>query len=314
MKPLFIILLFALLASIDNKIQEKTILVLGPIRSGKSCFVNSMLGEYLAPVGTDDGEQTTILSKSFEGKIENLNLKLKIIDTVAISNNNYSDLFDMINYHSESGQGIDLILLFTSLRDENPSLKLDLDKIKFFLKEMRGISLIVTKTEDFEDKKKFKKLESIDKISESYGLIRNFIVFDSECDGSFHKNLANNVYSKLNKSIIYSNEFLRSRIIEIRNQIKFLDSQTNMSMEEKLKFIYSNNFDENSPEVNEVLYFEIAKATVLILGSLTMSYLVIFRKKVTEISNLSKNKPVDISADVTNEQIIKKPLSSWFKR
>jgi tRNA U34 5-carboxymethylaminomethyl modifying GTPase MnmE/TrmE len=304
MKKFLLILYLTFLPEILNSTnEEKSILLIGPLRSGKSCFVNSILGRNLAIVGDDDGEQTTQVSFPYQGKIDDLDLKLRIIDTAPLTNNNYSYLFDIIKDQSEytGKQGIDLILLFSSLRDENPSLKFDLEKIKFFLNEMKGVSLIVTKTSGLGAQKKLTKLENISKISHTFGLNENLIEFNSDCSGSWDIDLAkkiNTILKSRSRSTIYSKDFLTSRIYDIENQIKFMDSQKDMLLDNKLKMLSSSNQEKYSQELNELFYFEFFKILIAILVFLSVSIVSlknIFLKNKQSIykSNDEKNEKND---------------------
>jgi hypothetical protein len=284
MKIVLIILYFAIFAPVHNITHEKTILVLGRIKSGKSCLVNAILGRNMASVGKEDLKQTTKLSYTIKRNIEDLNLNLKIKENVALSCNDYSDMLKMIKNLTESGQGIDLILLLTSLKDENPSLILDLEKIKYLFSDMKGVSLIVTKTNDIEEKIKLKKLENINKISEHYGLNGKFIVFDSECDGSFDENLAIKIKLKLFTSFPYSSEFLLSRIYDIGNKLNMQDIISKTSFNQKLEHANNTNHERITKTAKDDIYFEIAKIGFFIVGNLFLIFMVLFRKKITKDS------------------------------
>jgi hypothetical protein len=143
---LFIVPVFSEISDLNkNNSREFTILLLGQTRSGKSCFVNSILGKNLAKIGSEDGEPTTEKMSNFTAKLEN-NILLNLIDTKGLENSP-SDLFTLYEVINSTANkiNIDSIFYLYSLTSEANTLKSDLEKIKFIFGGLKNLNIIFTK-------------------------------------------------------------------------------------------------------------------------------------------------------------------------
>jgi GTPase Era involved in 16S rRNA processing len=136
----------------DNK---GIFLLVGPTRSGKSCFINTISGKKFAMVGDDAGESTTKTGHIFESRIDGFDEKKQyhLVDTMGLDDTQESQLADHIiianttlfirDLLEEKKLPLDAILIFESLTNDSNQLEKTLKKLMTVFDNINERSIIV---------------------------------------------------------------------------------------------------------------------------------------------------------------------------
>jgi GTPase SAR1 family protein len=138
---LIFICLLNLYSSQRNLLQNRFLVLFGPTRAGKSCFINTITGQKFANVGDDSGESTTKVSHIYKSKIDGFpeNGHFTLIDTMGLDDTEDSEFSDpsvicnttliMRDYMKVKKIDLDAILVFESLTNDSNKLDNTLKKL-----------------------------------------------------------------------------------------------------------------------------------------------------------------------------------------
>lgn len=269
---LFLLVLLPLISfanQIDNldKINKSTtILLLGQVRSGKSCFINNFFESSLAEVGDDDGEPTTKVPQIYTDTFtfNNNTFTFNLIDTIGLDND-VSDLkllYDLLNYITDNQNmvnNIDFIFLFYSLTQETKTIKNEIEKIKFFFGEegVSNVRLIVNKGNEIslQDKKR------VDKVTHKV-----YYLNETECNYSYNHTediikflFTNNTTKDKNKFIPVS--LIEDKLIALKQNVTDLGEEDSPLLN-NLDFLYKefksgivNNNSNEKMSINQYSFY-----------------------------------------------------------
>jgi GTP-binding protein EngB required for normal cell division len=287
-----------------NDTREFNILLLGQSRSGKSCFVNSILNKKLAKVGSDDGEPTTEKMSFYSGILKD-KIIVNLIDTKGLdsSSRDLLNLYEITN-SLENKTKIDLILYFYSLTSESKTLKSDLEKIKFIFGNLSNLEIILTKAEKIN--KTYNKYiqDTLKEYSNEISFPTIFI--NSKCNNKLDSIVLNKIIEKLqNISINYE---INSQDLEyfkgLHAKIGEYKNSLNSTISDILNLMYKNSKNEkdkieemtNKTIIGNIIFWLIALPISLYL---TRKY---FPKNIVEKIMSIIKKPNDELNDTKNNQ------------
>jgi hypothetical protein len=254
----------------ENKNMNKLILLLGQMRSGRSCFVNNFLEvrDRIAVVGEDDGERTTIKTNFYNGEttFDYYNkVNLTLVDTKGFKNNLNHDLFliytimnDLIS-SSQKFEYIDTIFLFYSFNQDANTIRKDIDKIKFLFGDeiVQIIKVIITKKLKLNENNKLFLNNTLS--SDSI----NYVHLDSNCEEKINKNTLNHLFNLLNYTNSYPIVNITNKVEEIHISVdnyiteNKLDNSTDKMysylISEYLEETYRQNFIKEDNELEKII-------------------------------------------------------------
>jgi predicted GTPase len=249
---LSIIILITLLKSSccnkKNLLNNRLILLVGPTRAGKSCFINTITGKNLTIVGDDSGESTTKVSTLYESKIDGFPEKLQfsIIDTMGLDDTEDTEFSDPIvianttleirNITKNKMIEVDAILVFESLTNDYNKLDNTLKKLKAAYGNDISEHIIVILNKN--PKPHTMRLEKLKKTIDNHKV--KYIHWKSGCSfqnvGEVYYDQMNNLHEMILKLKYFSRdkieEIVKTLISEGRSLLK-KSTQTNVI--EKIK-------------------------------------------------------------------------------
>jgi GTPase Era involved in 16S rRNA processing len=251
----FIILITLLNNSCCNQnkfIKNKLILLVGPTRAGKSCFINTITGKNLTVVGHDSGESTTKLSHSYESKIDGFPEKssFSLVDTMGLDDTEDSEFSDPMvisnttleirNITRSRLTDVDAILVFESLTNDYNKLDNTLKKLKAAYGQDISEHIIVILNKN--PKPHPKRLAKLKKIIESHNV--KYLHWKSGCSSKSVNEIYYDQMNYLHNLILNIKVFSREKIQNLvdtllsegRNVLK-KTSQNNM-MHKLKKYVF----------------------------------------------------------------------------
>jgi tRNA U34 5-carboxymethylaminomethyl modifying GTPase MnmE/TrmE len=150
------------------------LLLMGPTRAGKSCFINTITARNLTIVGDDAGDSTTKTNELYTSKIDGFDMKkdFNLVDTMGLNDSEESEFADNIifantlvfikNIMKSNNRSLDSILIFESLTNDSNQLGKTIKKlIVIFGEQVSRNSIVVLNKNPRPNEKRIKRLISI---------------------------------------------------------------------------------------------------------------------------------------------------------
>jgi putative ribosome biogenesis GTPase RsgA len=161
-------------SSSHNQNNIPMIVLAGPTRAGKSCFINMITKKELTTVGDDSGDSTTKESKIFISKIDGFpsNNYYKLIDTMGLDDTDESGLGDPIilsnilkqlkNEMEKTNSILKALYVFESLTNDANQLQKSIKKLKaLFGEDISTIMVVILNKNPRPNKKRLDRLTQI---------------------------------------------------------------------------------------------------------------------------------------------------------
>jgi GTPase SAR1 family protein len=199
---IFTCLMLLITTNCNSVILNKLIILIGPSRSGKSCFINTITAKYLTVVGDDSGESTTKHSMIFVSAIDGFPEKdpFILIDTIGLDDSEESEYADPANLANQilalekitQTKNIDVgaILVFESLKSDKNKLNNTLEKIKSVFGDQINENIIVVLNK--KPKPHPKRLERLQNIIKNHKV--KYIHWKSPCSNRL---ISENYYDQI---------------------------------------------------------------------------------------------------------------------
>jgi GTP-binding protein EngB required for normal cell division len=288
-----------------NRNDAVTILLLGQIRSGKSCFANSLFNKEIAQVGSEDGDPTTKSTTLYQDVFGEDKLYLNLIDTEGLDNSvkdleNLYSLSEFLHKNQTIAYEIkvDYIFLFLSLNSESKSLKSDIQKIKFIFGSVKGIEIILTKGDKLSGSTK-KYLEEIYNFYQGEIAYPKIIInLDCNKEATLSEKIKEQIFDRINpnkklKNVFEASEFTE-RLNKLDNFIKDVNTTLNSSLIDNLNLIYKEyptleKVDNDAFNYKYFFYKLVPYIVVMILMLIGKKYLQNFKNITNNFNSKFKN-------------------------
>jgi predicted GTPase len=270
---IFIILFISFLSNnyTYNSNANKIILILGPTRSGKSCFINTITGYNLAKVGDDSGDSTTKDHEIYESFIDGFPRpeKFKLVDSMGLDDSDESGLADPMILAStlyslreemeKTNNILKSIYVFESLTNDSNQIQKTIKKIKAVFGEEISKNIVVLLNKNPKPNKR--RLDAlINKIKNEN--ITSYIHWLSGCGKD---KLSDEYYQQINNLHNFTAE---TDSITAKQMKVFLDE-----LEEEGKRIFA--YDEENIFKKYKKYFEYGGVGILLAGFLNIPVLLL---------------------------------------